>query len=250
MRELEVFRKYLAENTLQEIDLSDDDIRNSLAKAFEISPDQVALSPEEAKSSTDTNEAVIATALTVAGLIPIILNGLGVFINFIKQKFGLSNDEKAELERLDSLIKFKKVKLKAINKQDDTYTDSEEKLEKEIEELKEERLKKFGAKLGKFFIHAGHDLHEAYIGQIEDVLSGVAWTAGKFGKKLKIQDEGYRKKVAEIIYSVIMVVAAGTGIISHLSHLTSVQPVLISIGEMAKGGKSVADIVKTVITIV
>ena len=47
-----------------------------------------------------------------------------------------------------------------------------------------------------------------------------------------------------------MVVAAGTGIASHISHLTAVQPVLTTIVEMAKGGKSIADIVKTVITIV
>jgi hypothetical protein len=250
MRELEAFRKYLAENKLQEINLSDDDIRNSLAKAFNISPDEVALSPEESKSPTEANEAVIATALTIAGLIPIILNGIGVVINFIKQKFGLSDSEKAELEKLNDQIESKKAELKNVNKQDSTYSDDEKRLEKEIEELKEERLKKFGTKLGKFFIHAGHDVHEAYVGQIEDVLGGIAWTAGKFGKKLKIQDEAYRKKIAEIIYSVIMITAAGTGIASHIAHLTSVQPVLTTIVEMAKGGKSISDIVKTVITVI
>ena len=250
MKELEVFRKYLAENTLQENAPSEDSVRDYLAKTLKISPDQVAFTPEEAESQTSTNEIAIATTFTILGLVPIILDGLGWVTNSIYQKFGLSNDEKAELEKLDSLIKFKKTKLKAVDKQDDTYSDSEKKLEDEIKELKEERLKKFGSKLGSIFKDGAHAVHETYLSPIKLFLKGIAWTADKFGKKIKIQDEAYRNKVAEIIYAVIMVSAAGTGVVSHLSHLTSIQPILTTIVELAKGGKSTADILKAVITVI
>ena len=250
MRELELFRKYLAENTLQENEPSEDSVRDYLANALKISPDQVAFTPEEAESQTSTNEVAIATAFTVLGLIPIILEGLGWVSNSIKQKFGLSDSEKIELEKLEAKIEETKERKKVVNKNDNTYSDEEKNLEKEIKELEEEKDKKFGSKLGIFFKDTAHGLHEMYLGPIKLVLEGIAWTASKFGKKIKIQDEAYRDKIAEIIYAIVMISAAGIGIASHFSHLNAVQPVLSTIVDMAKGGKSVADIVKTVITVI
>lgn len=250
MRELEAFRKYLAENKLQENEPSEDSVRDYLANALKISPDQVAFTPEEAESQTSTNEVAIATAFTILGLIPIIVGGIGSILNKINQKFGLSDSEKIELEKLEAKIKDIKEKKKVVNKNDNTYSDEEKNLEKEIKELEEEKEKKFGSKLGIFFKDTAHGLHEMYLGPIKLVLEGIAWTASKFGKKIKIQDEAYRDKIAEIIYAVVMISAAGAGIASHLSHLTSVQPILTTIVELAKGGKSVGDILKTVITVI
>jgi len=250
MRELEVFRKYLAKNKLQENEPNEDGVRDYLAKAFNISPDEVALSPEEAKSPTNANEVAIATAFTILGLIPIIVGGIGSILNKINQKFGLSDNEKAELEKLNIQIESKKAELKNVNKQDSTYSDSEKNLEKEIKELEEEKEKRFGSKLGSIFKGAAHEIHETYLGPIKLVLKGIAWTADKFGKKIKIQDEAYRDKIAEIIYAVVMISAAGAGVASHLSHLTSIQPILTTIVELAKGGKSVGDILKAVITVI
>jgi len=250
MRELEVFRKYLAENKLQENEPNEDGVRDYLAKAFNISPDEVALSPEEAKSPTNANEVAIATAFTILGLIPIMLDGLGWVINGINRRFLLSDSEKVELEKLNIQIKSKEKELKDVNKQDSTYSDEEKNLEKEIKELEEEKLKKFGTKLGSIFKDAAHEVHETYLGPIKLFLKGIAWTASKFGKKIKIQDEAYRNKIAEIIYAVIMISAAGAGVVSHLSHLTSIQPILTTIVELAKGGKSIGDILKAVITVI
>jgi len=250
MRELEVFRKYLAENKLQENEPNEDSIRDYLAKAFSISPDQVAFSPEEAKSPTNANEIAIATAFTIMGLIPIIMNGLGWVLDGINQKFLLSDSEKIELEGLEIAIAIAKDRKKRINKQDSTYSDDEKKLEKIIKELEEEKEEKFGSKLGSLFKEGAHAVHEIYLGPIKLLLSTIAWTAGKFGKKIKIQDEAYRDKVAEIIYAVVMISAAGAGVVSHLSHLTSIQPILTTIVELAKGGKSIGDILKAVITVI
>ena len=250
MRELEVFRKYLAENKLQENEPNEDSVRDYLAKAFNISPDQVALSPEEAKSPTNANEIAIATAFTIMGLIPIIMTGLGWVVNGINQKFGLSDSEKIELEKLETAIEFAKEDKKIKNKQDSDYSDYEKKIEKEIKDLEEEKEKRFGTKLGNLFKDGAHAVHEIYLGPIKLLLSTIAWTAGKFGKKIKIQDEAYRDKIAEIIYAVVMISAAGAGVASHLSHLTSIQPILTTIVELAKGGKSVVDILKAVITVI
>jgi len=250
MRELEVFRKYLAENKLQENEPNEDSVRDYLAKAFNISPDQVALSPEEAKSPTNANEIAIATAFTIFGLVPIILDGLGWVINGINRRFLLSDSEKVELEKLNIQIKSKEKELKDVNKQDSTYSDEEKNLEKEIKDLEKEKEKRFGSKLGSIFKDAAHEVHETYLGPIKFLLSTIAWTASKFGKKIKIQDEAYRNKIAEIIYAVIMISAAGAGVVSHLSHLTSIQPILTTIVELAKGGKSIGDILKAVITVI
>ena len=250
MRELEVFRKYLAENTLQENKPSEDSVRDYLAKAFKISPDQVAFTPEEAESQASTNEVAIATAFTILGLMPIILDGLGWVSNAIKQNFLLSDSEQVELEKLEAKIKDLKERKKVVNKNDSTYSDEEKNLEKEIKELEEEIEKRFGSYLGSVLKGAAHEIHETYLSPIKSVLKGIAWTAGKFGKKVKIQDEAYRNKIAEIIYATIMISAAGAGVASHLSHLTSIQPILTTIVELAKGGKSVLDILKAVITVI
>jgi hypothetical protein len=178
------------------------------------------------------------------------MNGLGWVSNSINQKFLLSDSEKIELEGLEIAIEIAKDRKKRINKQDSTYSDDEKKLEKIIKELEEEKEEKFGTKLGSLFKEGAHAVHEIYLGPIKLLLSSIAWTADKFGKKIKIQDEAYRDKIAEIIYAVVMISAAGAGVASHLSHLTSIQPILTTIVELAKGGKSVGDILKAVITVI
>jgi hypothetical protein len=65
-----------------------------------------------------------------------------------------------------------------------------------------------------------------------------------FGKKTKLQDEKYREKLANIIYATAMFGVAGYGVASHIKHLVGVGPVLATLADGVKAGKSVVDIVK------
>ena len=76
------------------------------------------------------------------------------------------------------------------------------------------------------------------------MLQFVAWTAEKFGKKTKLQDEKYREKLANIIYATAMLTVAGFGVAAHIKHLAGVGPVLTTLADGVKAGKSVVDIVK------
>jgi hypothetical protein len=157
------------------------------------------------------------------------------------EKQALYDKIATELEKLIKLIKGKEKYIEDLDVKDSP----EEKEEREkIEALKKQRDEKFGTKIGNMAKHAGHSLHEAYTYPIRKMLQFIAWTAEMFGKKTKLQDEKYREKLANIIYATAMFSVAGYGVASHIKHLVGVGPVLTTLADGVKAGKSIADIVK------
>ena len=92
--------------------------------------------------------------------------------------------------------------------------------------------------------HLSHDIHEYYTGPIRKMLQFAAWTSEKFGKKTKFSDEKYREKIANIIYATALFGVAGYGIFHHIGHLAGITPVIKTIADGIKAGKSIADTVK------
>ena len=239
-------RKYLANNPLLNEGLifeavSDDEIEKAAAAALNVSVDDVPDQEPTEEEKAKVDESAILTAITIAGLIPPALNLVGGIANKAKEMFGLSDEEKQELEKLDKLIKGKE---KYIEDLDVKNSPKEEEEREKLETLKKQRDEKFGTKIGNMAKHAGHGLHELYTRPIRKMLQFVAWTAEKFGKKTKLQDEKYREKLANIIYAAAMLTVAGFGVAAHIKHLAGVGPVLTTLADGVKAGKSVVDLVK------
>jgi hypothetical protein len=243
-------RKYLANNPLLNEGLifeaiSDDEIEKAAAAALNVSvddiPDQEPTEEEKAK----VDEVSATLLITIAGLIPPALNLVGSVANKAKQMFGLSDQEQKELEELEKKIEFTEDLIEKSDKSTFGTPNAEERQARaRLERLKKEKDEKFGTKIGNWAKHAGHDLHEFYTSPIRKMLQFVAWTAEKFGKKTKLQDEKYREKLANIIYATTMLSIAGFGVATHIKHLAGVGPVLTTLADGVKAGKSVVDIVK------
>lgn len=239
-------RKYLANNPLLNEDLifeaiSDDEIEKAAAAALNVSVDDVPDQEPTEEEKAKVDEAAATLAITIAGLIPPALNLVGSIANKAKQMFGLSDEEQAELAKLNKHIEDME---KYIENLDKKNSPKEEEERSRLEQAKKQRDEKFGTKIGNMAKHAGHSLHEAYTYPIRKMLQFVAWTAEKFGKKTKLQDEKYREKLANIIYAAAMLSVAGYGVASHIKHLAGVGPVLTTLADGVKAGKSVVDIVK------
>lgn len=237
------YKNSLDENFLSE-DVSDDEIEKAVAAALKISPDQVV--DHEPSEEEKVNEAAgilgtIAFGISAAGLVPTLLTLLGDKTNEIHRRVGLSPEEQIELRKLDKFIKEKEKYIANLDAKNDPKEDKErEKLDKALH-LKDE---KFGDKTGNKFKKWAHKLHGWYITPILKTLQFAAWTAEKFGKKTELSDPEYREKVANIVYAVIMALAAGYGAIDSLLHLKGVADVATFIGKSVKAGKSVQEIIK------
>ena len=241
-------RKYLANNPLLNEDLifeavSDDEIEKAAAAALNVSVDDVPDQEPTEEEKAKVDESAILTAITIAGLIPPALNLVGSIANKAKQMFGLSDEEQAELAKLNKHIEDME---KYIENLDKKNSPKEEEERSRLEQAKKQRDEKFGTKIGNMAKHAGHGLHELYTRPIRKMLQFVAWTAEKFGKKTKLQDEKYREKLANIIYAAAMFSVAGYGVAAHIKHLAGIGPVLTTLADGVKAGKSVVDIVKDV----
>ena len=239
-------RKYLAENRLLQeefiSEVSDNEIQAAAAKALGVSPEE--LDKEEDK----IEEVGLALAITIAGLIPPALELVGNVTNKAKQMIGLSDQEKKELAELNKKIEFTE---ELIQKADKSTTGdvsaSERQARRRLERLKKEKDEKFGTKFGNWAKHAGHSLHHAYVTPIRKMFEYVA----KFTKKdSKLRDEDYREKLSNIIYAATMMGVAGYGIASHINHLHGVGPVLTTIADGVKEGKSIVDLVKGVASMI
>ena len=77
------YKESLNEEFLFEI--SDEDIEKAAASALKISPDQV-IDHEPSEEDKKVDEAIITTAITIAGLIPPALNLVGNTANKAKRK--------------------------------------------------------------------------------------------------------------------------------------------------------------------
>ena len=239
-------RKYLANNPLLNEGLifeavSDDEIEKAAAAALNVSVDDVPDQEPTEEEKAKVDESAVTLAITIAGLIPPALNLVGSVANKAKQMFGLSPEEQAELAKLNKLISGKEKYIEDLDRKNSPEEDEER---SKLEQLKKQRDEKFGTKIGNMAKHAGHSLHEAYTYPIRKMLQFVAWTAEKFGKKTKLQDEKYREKLANIIYAATMLTIAGFGVAAHIKHLAGVGPVLTTLADGVKAGKSVVDLVK------
>jgi len=237
--------KYLAENKLLQeefiSEVSDSEIEAAAAKALGVSPEE--LEKEEGK----IEEVGLALAITIAGLIPPALELVGGVTNKAKQMIGLNDQEKKELADLNAKIKKAKG---LVDNFDDKTIGSNDKEKRSIEllkNLKDERDEKFGTKFGNWAKHAGHSLHHAYTLPIRKMFEYAA----KFSKKdSKLRDEDYREKLSNIIYAAVMMGVAGVGIASHIGHLNGVGPVLTTIADGVKEGKSIVDLVKGIASLI
>ena len=237
--------KYLAENKLLQeefiSEVSDSEIEAAAAKALGVSPEE--LEKEEGK----IEEVGLALAITIAGLIPPALELVGGVTNKAKQMIGLNDQEKKELADLNAKIKKAK---DLVDNFDDKTIGSNDKEKRSIEllkNLKDERDEKFGTKFGNWAKHAGHSLHHAYTLPIRKMFEYAA----KFSKKdSKLRDEDYREKLSNIIYAAVMMGVAGVGIASHIGHLNGVGPVLTTIADGVKEGKSIVDLVKGIASLI
>lgn len=237
------YKNSLDEDSLSE-DVSDDEIEKAVAAALKISPDQVV--DHEPSEEEKVNEAAgilgtIAFGISVAGLVPTLLTLLGDKTNEIYKRVGLSPEEQIELRKLDKFIKEKEKYIANLDAKNDPKEDKERKKLDKALHLKD---KKFGDKTGNKFKKWAHKLHGWYIIPILKTLQFTAWTAEKFGKKTELSDPEYREKVANIVYAVIMALAAGYGAIDSLLHLKGVTDVATFIGKSVKAGKSTQEIIK------
>lgn len=278
---------------------------------------------KEGEEGEKTNEGAILLAITIASLIPAVMESVGSLTNMLKQKFGINLDEKqmASLKKINegitaynklvkdpkATVKFEKkaytrenweeisnllatelalpdlafgkgydahghhapaakpaegekvedkkeepavaakpvaesAETPEVAKKGDEATDQ---INREIEKLKSQRDKIFGAKFGNWLKEKGHVLHHAYTSPIRLVLRGIA----KVSKKdSKLRDEAIREKVANVIYAITMVGLAGYGIMSTLSHMAGVGEVAQIMLKGIEGGLNTADIRKQALT--
>ena len=216
-------KKYLAEGKLYEdesiiSEISDADIVKAVAKVANISPKELAVKAKEDK----IEESVVLTGITILGLIPPALELIGNITNATSRAFKLTDEEKEDYNDLSKKIKDEK--------------DSSKK-----KELKKQRDKKYGSKVGNWFKDAGHSLHHKYTFPIRKLLN----FAGKFAKEgSSLKDKEKNEIRANIIYAVIMAGIAGFGIWSHIGHLKGVANVATFIADSVKEGVSIADTIE------
>ena len=216
-------KKYLAEGKLYEdesiiSEISDADIVKAVAKVANISPKELAVKAKEDK----IEESVVLTGITILGLIPPALELIGNITNATSRAFKLTDEEKEEYNDLSKKIKDEK--------------DSSKK-----KELKKQRDKKYGSKVGNWFKDAGHSLHHKYTFPIRKLLN----FAGKFAKEgSSLKDKEKNEIRANIVYAVIMAGIAGFGIWSHIGHLKGVANVATFIADSVKEGVSIADTIE------
>ncbi len=232
---------------LEEEMVSDDAIEKAIAQAVRIDPAKVDLEKienGEALTEEELNEIAVTTVVTIAGLIPIALNLVGSTTNKIKQKFGinLSDQQKQQLAFTNQNIEKKKKEISILDKANNKP--AEDKARKELEKLIHFRDSNFGSSIANKLKSAGESLHHAYVYPIERLLAGIAYFQKK-GSKLK--DKHYREKVANILYAITMATVAGYGVLSHINHLSGVGPVVTTIADGVKGGKSIVDIAKEIL---
>ena len=184
---------------------------------------------------------VVMTAITIAGLLPTIMEAIGGLSNWIARNTGKSKKQIAQLKKFNAKIEEKEELVKKLDKANDKK--NEEKQRSIIKKLIEERDNRWGSDFGQWMKTAAHKLHSAYVFPIKKILAGIAF----FQKKdARLKDPKYREKVANVLYAITMAIVAGAGILSHLGHLSGVGNISITIADMVKEGSSLKDIFKAV----
>jgi hypothetical protein len=201
-----------------------DEIEAALAAALKMSPEELEkkiLSGKDGKEKLDESIAV-----TIALLLPAILNLVGKAANKIKQQF-LPQEEKDELESMLQQIKDIRQKHDIGTYVDNPLNDTPEQKQAKghIKKIKHEIEQKFGAKVPwlkwdkeKGFVldkqtlgGIGHKLHHTYTLPIEKFLHLASFVPGA---PKYIKDKKTRQKVADLIYAAFMLWLGGT----HMKH--------------------------------
>jgi len=224
-------KSYLANNPLlteaedAEKVLADtpDEIEAALAKALKMSPDEL----EKKLTSKDEKEKLDeGLAVTIALLLPAILELTGSVVNKIKQQF-LPAEQRDELNKLLAQIKDIRKKHDIGKFVDNPFNDTPEQKQAKghIKKIKKEIEDKFGAKVPwlkwdeeKGFVRddkslksLGHKLHHVYTSPIVLFLRLASLVPGA-PKVLK--DKGSRQKIADILYAAAMLYLGG----AHVKH--------------------------------
>lgn len=226
-----------------------DDIEAALAKALKISPAEL----EKKITSKDEKEKLDESlAVTIALLLPAILELTGGVLNKIKQQF-LPTEQRDELNDLLQQIKDIRKKHDISKFVDNPFNDTPEqkRAKGQIKQIKKEIEDKFGAKVPwlkwdeeKGFVRddkslktLGHKLHHVYTSPIVAFLRLASIVPG--APKI-LKDKGSRQKIADIIYAVAMLIMGG----AHVKH--GIQDILASHGvDAAKLADTVGNGYKT-----
>ena len=235
-------KAYLKENYLFEEDTNiPDNILKLVAKTVNQPVDKVEkiVTGKEEVTEEELNE-VVMTAITIAGLLPTIMEAIGGLSNWIARNTGKSEKEWAQLRKMNDLIEKKKELVKKLDKANDRKNEDNQR--RILAQLIKDRDNRFGSDFGQWMKSAGHKLHKVYVWPIKKLLQGIAF----FKKDSKLKDPKYREKVANVLYAITMAIVAGVGILSHLGHLHGVASVSTTIADGVKEGKSIADIVKAI----
>lgn len=277
---------------------------------------------KEGEEGEKTNEGAVLLAITIASLLPAVMEAAGSLTNLLKQKYGINLDEKqmASVKKINdgitaynkllkdpkATVKFEKkpytrenweeisnvlstelalpdlafgkgydahghhapaakpaegekvedkkeepavaakvaesAEAPEVAKKGDEATDQ---IKREIEKLKSQRDKVFGAKFGNWLKEKGHGLHSVYTSPIRLVLRGIA----KFSKKSsKLRDEATREKIANVLYAITMISLAGYGIMSTLNHMAGVGEVAQILLKGTESGIQLSELRKQALT--
>jgi hypothetical protein len=233
--------------TVNTAEVSDEEIKKAVAAVLKIPTDQVVVNKTNLSGEEKVTESSALLAVTIAGLVPPALNLVGNTLNKAKQLFGLNEKEKELLNQLNTKIKEEQELIKNL---DTKNAPNEEQERGKLNQLLKQRDAQFGTKIGNWSKHASHNMHHLFTLPIRKFLQSIAWTSEKFGKKTKLSDEKYIEKIANIIYAVSMTAISGTGILTHIGHLSGVGPVVVTIADSIKAGKSVSDTIKGILLLV
>jgi len=234
-----------------------DEIEAALAAALKISPDELEkkiLSGKDGKEKLDESLTV-----TVALLLPAILNLVGKAANKIKQQF-LPKEEKDKLESMLQQIKDIRKKHDIGTYIDNPFNDTPDQKRAKglIKKIKNDIEHNYGAKVPwlkwdeeKGFIsdkqtlgHLGHKLHHVYTMPIEKFLHLASFVPGspKF-----LKDKKTRQKIADVIYAGFMLWLGGTHVRHGLhdilaGHGVDAVKIADTVGNGYKSGLSFAEI--------
>jgi len=215
-------------------------ILDLISKASKKSPEEVKQSfGKETNKKQPTNEGVVSLIILIAGLIPVAMEAIGGLSNWVSRNFGKSEEDFKKIKAFNKKIEEKEKYIKALDKKNDP---KEQRERESLAKMKKQRDDMWGSDFGQWMKEKAHKLHHGYTWPIRTFLKGYAYVAGVD----ELKDKKTREKIANILYAITFAIYGGTTALSHLSHLAGVGPVIITIGDGVKAGKSIGDIFKSI----
>lgn len=190
------------------------------------------------------------SALGIALLIPTVLTAAGQFINFLRTKFGLSKEKRADLNKLNKIIQSKKLYVKKLDAKNSPKEFQEL---KKLEALYHQKNEEYGTLVGNSLQELGHSIHETYVAPINYALTKISDTAVYYKMKQPewLANPQKRQHAANIAYSVLCLGFAGWQGYEHLKHLPGLTTTVVTaIKEGVEGGKSIKEIIKSAFALI